>query len=284
MISGMAVTSTPTLRGRRLARELRDFRNRVGLTQAEAARRVGWNKNKLSRIEEPSTRPAEGDVAALLQLYGVDAARHPAILQLLEDSWQRGWWTAYGDAFKDNFIMLEEQAPEINIYETMLVPGLLQTPEYARIMFSNRRGVGEADLDRLVRARMARKGILHRARPPAVHAVINEAALTQVVGDEGLMRKQIAELWSAASDRDNITVQVLPFASGPPCALFGAFTLFAFPDDHGLDVAHSEGPLGEWYAESSDQLTKARLAFNDVRQAALSPEDSVEWLAARARE
>lgn len=280
----MAVTSTPTLRGRRLAQELRTLRERAGLAQAEASRRVGWSKSKLSRIEEPVTRPDEEDVHALLQLYGLDGARHPAILQLLEDSWQRGWWTAYGDAFKDNFIMLEEQAPEICVYEAMLIPGLFQTPDYARVMFSNRRDLEDVDLDRLVAARMARKAILHRTHPPKVHVVINEAAFRQVVGDEDLMRKQVSELWSVGVEKSNVAIQVLPFSDVPPCALLGAFTIFNFPDDHGLDVAHSEGPLGEWYAESSDQLTRAKVAFKDVSRAALSPDLSAEWLAARTRE
>lgn len=283
MMSDMADVSTPTLRGRRLALELRTLRERAGLTQQEAGDRVGLSKSTLSRIEAAKTRADDGDVAALLQMYGLDADRHPAILQLNKDAWQRGWWTAYGDAFKDNFIMLEEQAPEIHAYETLLVPGLFQTPDYARAMFRNRRGIDDSDLDRLVAARMTRKGILSRIHPPAVHAVINEAAFRERVGDADLMRKQASELWSAALDQSHVTIQILPFDAAPPCALFGSFTLFEF-GDHGLDVAHSEGPLGEWYAESNDQLTKTRLAFEDVSQAALTPAKSIEWLTARTRE
>lgn len=284
MIRCMASTSTPTLRGRRLARELTRLRIRAGLSQAEAARRVGWSKSKVSRIEEPSTRPDDADVRALLQLYGLDAARHPAILQLNEDSWQRGWWTAYGDAFIGNFLMLEDQAPQICAYETMLIPGLLQTPDYTRTLMRELREGDEGDLDRLVAARMNRKAILTRANPPTVHFVINEAALRQVVGDADLMRKQISELWSVTVERPNVTIQVLPFTAAPPAGLIGGFILFAFPDDHGLDVGHVEGQMGEWYAESSDQLTQLRVAFQDVSDAALSPTESAEWLAARTRE
>lgn len=281
---GMALTFTPTLRGRRLARELRELRKRAGLSQAEAARRVGWSKNKVSRIEEPVTRPTDDDVRALLQLYGLDAARHPAILQLNSDSWQRGWWTVYDDAFTGVFVMLEEQAPDIRVYETMLVPGLLQTPDYARWVLSNRQGLTDDDLDRLVAARMARKSILHRTNPPAVHVVIHEAALRQVAGDPDLMRKQISELWTVAVDQANVTLQILPFTSPPPPALIGSVTLFCFPDDHGLDVAHSEGLLGETYVESTAELARARMAFQQVSGAAMSPAESVEWLKARTHE
>jgi transcriptional regulator with XRE-family HTH domain len=280
----MASTSTPTLRGRRLARELRELRERAGLSQAEAARRVGWSKSKVSRIEEPATRPEDNDVRALLQLYGLDAARHDAIIQLNKDSWKRGWWHAFGDAFTGNFLMLEDQAPQIRAYETTLVPGLLQTPDYARTLMRDLRDGDEGDLDRFVAARMNRKAILNRVHPTNAHFVINEAALRHVVGDEDLMRKQISELWSVSVESPHVTVQVLPFTAACTRGLVGSFTLFVFPDDHGLDVGHCEGQLGEWYAESNDQLTGIRVAFEDVSNAALSPEESAEWLVARTRE
>lgn len=280
----MALASTPTLRGRRLASELWKLRVRSGLSQAEVAKRLGWHRSKLSRIEEPTVRASDEDVRALLQMYGLDADRHDAIIKLNKDSWQRGWWTAHGDAFTGNFIFLEDQAPQIRSYETMFVPGLLQTPDYARTLLRDLRDADKDDLDRLVAARDTRKGIFTRVNPPDVHFVINEAALRQVVGNADLMRKQLAELWSYAVERPTVTIQVLPFTAAVPRGLVGSFTLFAFPEDHGLDVAHSEGQLGEWYAESNDQLTGIRLAFEDVSKAALSPEESAEWLAAQARE
>lgn len=281
----MAAVLTPTLRGRRLARELKALRERCGLTQAEAAGRVGWSKSKLSRIEEPSTRPSDDDVAALLQMYGLDADRHHAILGLTKDSWQHGWWTGFRDAFVGNFVMLEDQAPLICSYETMLVPGLLQTPDYARTVIDGARpGTEETDLDRLVAARMARKAILRRSTPPACRFVINEAALRQVVGNAEVMRKQISDLWSTATEHDNVTIQILLLDDAVACGLAGPFTLFIHPDDHGLDVGHMEAQMGEWYAESADEVHGLRVAFDGVCQAALSPDESTAWLAARTHE
>lgn len=280
----MADKTTPTLRGRRLAGELRQLRERSRLSQAEAARRVGMSPSKLSRIEDAKTRATEDDVSALLQMYGLDLDRHPAILKLVEDSWQRGWWTAYGDAFDGSFHMLEDQAPEMCVYETMLIPGPFQTADYAGAILGQRPGLDNDDLDRLVEVRMARKRILARRNPPKLSAVINEAALRHVVGDPDLMRKQVSEVWTTAMHHDNVTVQVLPFTAGHAAGLLGPFTLFNFPEDHGLDVAYSEDPLGEWYAESNEQLTRLRLAFQDVSRAALTPEDSLRWLADRTRE
>ncbi|MFF5261391.1 helix-turn-helix domain-containing protein [Actinomadura viridis] len=279
----MAVVRTPTLRGRRLALELRRLRERSDLGQAEAARRLSWSRSKLSRIEDAATRPTAEDVQELLQLYGLDAARHDAILQLLEDSWQRGWWTAYSDAFTGNYMMLEDQAPVINAYESALIPGLLQTPDYARAIL---RGldIDEHDLDRLVVARTTRRtAVLDRSNPPRAHFVIGEGAFHHVVGDVDVMRKQISAVWSAAIEYPHVTVQVLPFEATTTAGLEGPFTLFTFPDDHGLDVAHSEGQLGEWYAESEAQLTRIRVAFAGVCEAAMTSEDSLTWLADRTR-
>ncbi|WP_329521139.1 helix-turn-helix domain-containing protein [Spirillospora sp. NBC_01491] len=280
----MAVVTSPTVRARRLALELQRLRERSGLGQAEAARRLGWSRSKLSRIEDAATRPADDDVQALLQLYGLEPDRHDALRHLNQDSWQRGWWTAFGDAFTGNYPMLEDQAPEIFAYEIALIPGLLQTPDYARTLIRAVRDGDEKDLDRLVAARMARKAVLERVTPPRLHLVINEAAFHQVVGDACVMRKQTSEVWSHAVERSNVTIQILPFTASRPFGLESSFTLFAFPEDHGLDVGHSEGLLGEWYAESSGQLTQIRVAFDHVRQAALSPEESIAWLAARTRE
>lgn len=282
-IGDMASTSTPTLRGRRLAVELRKLRARAGLSQAQAARSVGWDRSTLSRIEKPAVRPSPEDVRALLQLYGVDADRHPAILQLLVDSWQRGWWTAYGDAFAGNYVMLEDQAPQIKAFDAKVIPGLLQTADYARTLIRRVRATEDEDLDRLVAARMNRKSILARTDPPHLHYVIGEAAFRQVVGDPDLMRKQISDVWAYAVERPNVTIQVLPFSVGEPFGLEGAFTLFVFPEDDGLDVGHTENLLGEWYAESADQISRIRVAFKAVSEAAMSPDDSAEWLAALAR-
>lgn len=281
----MAAVLTPTLRGRRLALELRNLRERCDLTQAEAARRVSWSKSKLSRIEEPSTRPSDEDVRALLQMYGLDADRHQAILSLNKDSWQHGWWTGYGDAFTGNFVMLEHEAPLICTYETLLVPGLLQTPDYARTVIDGARpGTEETDIDRHVAARMARKSILRRSNPPDCRFVINEAALRQVVGSAELMRKQFSDLWATSVEQPNITIQILLFADALACGLAGPFTLFVHPDDHGLDVGHVEGQMGERYEESASQVHGLRLAFDGVCQAALSPDESTAWLAARTHE
>ena len=274
----MAAVTTPTVRGRRLAKELRRLRERANLKAVDASRRLGWYRGKLSRIEDAITRPTRDEVIELLQLYGVDPDRHDAILHLTEDSWQRGWWTAYQDVFAGNYVMLEDQAPRIRSFEPQVIPGLLQTPDYARTLIRRVRLVEGDELDELVAARMHRKTIMSREEPPELHYVIGEAAFRQVIGDEDLMYKQISQVVDYVIRHPNLTVQVLPFSVGEPLGLEGAYTLFEFPQDDGLDVGHTESMLGEWYAESADQITRIRVAFAMVSEAAMPPEASKEWL------
>lgn len=279
----MAAVTTPTVRGRRLAKELQRLREHTHLNQVNASRRLGWHRSKLSRIEDAVTRPTRSDVTELLQLYGVAPDRHDAILHLTEDAWQRGWWTAYGDAFAGNYVMLEDQAPVIRAFDAQVIPGLLQTPDYARTLIRRVRLIEGSGLDELVAARMHRKVILSREDPPHLHYVIGEAAVRHLIGDEDLMLKQVSQIWDFAERYPRLTVQVLPFSAGEPFGLEGAYTLFEFPEDDGLDVGHTENLLGEWYAESADQIEQIRVAFNAVSEVAMPPEESIEWLAALTR-
>ena len=276
------MTYRPTVRGRRLARELRKLREEQGLTLQEVADRLDWSRATVSRLETSQTRPKPGDIADILDLYGVPSPDRDALITLARQAGQRGWWTAYGDAFTGNYVMLEDQAPAIKAFDGKVIPGLLQTPDYARTLIRRVRLVEDDDLDRLVAARMTRKSILSREDPPRLHYVIGEGAFLQVIGDEDLMLKQISQVWSFARD-PNVTVQVLPFSVGEPYGLEGAFTLFEFPEDEGLDVGHAENLLGEWYAESADQIARIRVAFKAVSEAAMPPDESEEWLAALAR-
>lgn len=278
----MGAVYTPTVRGRRLALELRRLRESTGLSQTKAALRLSWSQSKLSRIEEAVSKPTKDDVLALLQLYGLGTGYHEAILQLLKDSWKRGWWTLYGDVFSGNYVMLEDQAPEIHSVENALIPGLLQTPAYARKILRVR--VREEDaLSRLVEARMERKKILVREVPPTLHYVIGEGSLRRTFGDVDMMREQHRALLAVA-EHPNITLQVVPFDAPPSPGLDGPFTLFGFPVDRGLDVGHAEGALWTWYAESADQLKQLRVDFTAVCSAALSPSESREFLSALTRE
>src|SRR5262245_34702127 len=125
---------SPTARGRRLRNELKRLREGAGMTHAEVARLLEWSPSKVSRIETGQSRAQTGDVADMLDVYGVsDDAVRKALVQLAREARRRGWWTRYGDVLgSGTYVGLETEAATIQTYEQQLVPGLLQTEGYAR--------------------------------------------------------------------------------------------------------------------------------------------------------
>ncbi|MFI6515035.1 helix-turn-helix domain-containing protein [Spirillospora sp. NPDC050679] len=273
-----------TVRHRRLARELRRLREDAGLRPAAVARELGWDRSKISRIETARTKPREADVEGLLTLYGCAGPHREELLALARDARRRDWWTAFGDVFDGTFVALEDEAAEIRSWQPQLVPGLLQTEEYARAVIGAARGCGRAETDRRVQARMARRPLLSRPEgAPRFDAVLDEAVVRRVVGGPEVMRLQIAELWAAAQ-RPNVTVRIVPFGAGAHAGVDGRFVLLGFARDDDPDVAYIESAAGDLYPESPEEVTRLRLAWERLRGAALSPKDSAAFLAGLSRE
>lgn len=279
----MALVYSPTTRGRLLALELRRLRERSGLEQAGAAKALAWSKSKLSRIEGAEVKVTEVDILALLQLYGA-GERADTLIRLRKDSWQRGWWTAYSDAFTGPFVALEDQATRILTWETQLVPGLLQTKEYAHALIGTLRHDEDPKVvhDR-VTARINRQRILDRPDAPEYRAVLDESILRRQIGSAEITRDQLSHLVEMGR-RPNITIQVMPFTAQIHPGLDGPMTLFSFASDDDLDVAYAEGLGGDVYLESATELRRIRVATQSIGEAALLPEESLDHIAALAKE
>lgn len=273
----------PTVRLRKLVAALRKHREATGLSITKAARQLGWSTAKLSRIESGTNRPKPTDVEKIMELYGVPSPERDALLALSRETDRRGWWTAFDPLFGSSFMALEDEAVAITSWEAMLVPGLLQTEEYAAAVISRAAalGVDQAEVARRVEARMHRT-LLLRGSSPRFHALLGEAVIRQQVGGAEAMRRQLAELWSAAC-QPHITIQIVPFSHPGHLGLDGSVTLFTFDDDDPeLDVAHVEGQAGPVYLESADAVGRARATLADVASAAMSPDASREMLAGLA--
>src|SRR5919109_821980 len=130
------MTYRPTVRGRRLARELRRLREDQGLTLQDVADRLAWSRATVSRVETAQTRARPGDVADMLKLYGVHSPQRDALITLAREAGQRGWWTAYADVFTGSYVALEDETSGIRTWDPQLVHGLLQTEEYARAVIT----------------------------------------------------------------------------------------------------------------------------------------------------
>lgn len=278
---------SPTARGRKLAAELRRLREHADLTLDEAAAQLGegWSRYKVARIEQAKTKPTLSGITAMLDLYGVDSGTRAALLDLARNSWRRGWWTDYSDVFRGSYVALEDDAARIDEWSPQVLPGLLQTDEYAReIIRAGQRG-DEMSIQRRVQARMTRKALLSRKDPaaPELTAVVDEAALRRPIGGSDVMRAQLHALLDAMR-RPNVDVRVLPFDAGTHAGLDGPFILLGFPEEIAPDVGFVETRIGDAYAESADTVRSLRLDFEALLSAAMSPEGSADLIAAITKE
>lgn len=273
----MPPSTPPTVRLRKLTSSLKKHRNGAGLSVTAAAQQLGFSQPKMSRIESGAVRPKLGDVAAMLELYGVQSPERDALLNLAREADRRGWWTPYDDLFSGSFLALEDEAEQIKLWEGQLIPGLFQTEDYAREIIGSVHPDDPEGTHRRVIARMNRGMLLRRPDPPRVHAVIGEAVVRQQIGGEKVMRAQITALWEMAA-RPNVELQIVPFTANAHPGLEGPLALFSFAEDSDLDVAHIEGPGGPVYLEGAD-VKRIRVGFETIVRAAMSPKETRDFLA-----
>ncbi|WP_424528163.1 helix-turn-helix domain-containing protein [Sphaerisporangium viridialbum] len=275
----MAIQS-PTVKRRQLSATLRQLREESGLTSTEAAKRLEWTPSKLTRIERNEWKlPNVHDIRLLLDLYGVtDQQRREALVALARESRQRGWWADYKDVFRSNLPAFEAGASVIRTYEVVLIPGLLQTPDYTAAIFRGGQVLDSAVVNRHVEARRARQKILSREDPPSLLALIDEAALLKAVGGPDVMRGQLRHLVEMAS-RSNVTIQVIPNAVGAHSALTGGpFVILDFPGDPSL--VYMATATDSLWLERPEEYQRYSLIFTHVSASALSPEESTQHIAA----
>lgn len=279
----------PVVRRRKLGAELRAQRTSAGITSDEAARLVGWHQSKVSRIETGTSGAKPADVRLLLDAYGVADEQLRELLVMLAGSDDSGgrnhWWHAYRGVLPPtyrDFISLESQASAMRTLETTVVPGLLQTPEYARaVTRAAVDGLPEERLDTLVEVRLARQDVLRAEPPLELSAVLDEAVLRREVGGAGVMARQLARLVEAAR-LPHVRLRVLPFAAGAHIGVTGPFVIFSFSSTSDLDVVVLDHLTSSLHLERKEDLEAYTEAFNALVIHALSPEDSLDFIAATA--
>ncbi|MFF9173506.1 helix-turn-helix domain-containing protein [Streptomyces sp. NPDC014793] len=276
----------PAVRRRKLGAELRALRTGAGLTSGEAALLVGWHQSKVSRIETGASGVRPADVRLLLDAYEVHDRQLREMLLMLTGSEDAGgrnrWWHAYRGVLPPtyrDFISLESQASGMRTLETTVVPGLLQTPEYARaVTRAAVEGVDEERLDALVEVRLARQDVLRSEPPLELAAVLDEAVLRREVGGPEVMARQRERLVEAAR-LPQVRLQVLPFTAGAHVGLTGPFVIFSFPSTSDLDVVVLDQLTSSLYLERKEDLMAYAEAFDTLQFHALSPEESSDYIA-----
>ncbi|MGW3421275.1 helix-turn-helix domain-containing protein [Streptomyces phaeochromogenes] len=278
----------PAVRRRKLGAELRALRARAGLKSGEAARLVGWHQSKVSRIETGRSGVKPADVELLLDAYEVRDAELRELLVVLagsDDNGRHHWWHAYRGLLSStysDFISLESQASVMRTLENSVVPGLLQTPEYAREV--TRVAVGGApdgEVDALVEVRLARQDVLRSNQPLRLSAVLDEAVLRRTVGGPEVMARQLEHLGEAAQ-LPHVRIQVLPFGVGAHVGVTGPFVIFSFPSTSDLDVVVLDHLTSSLYLERKEDLQAYSEAFDSLQVHALSPEETLDFIAGAA--
>ncbi|MFK4104092.1 helix-turn-helix domain-containing protein [Streptomyces sp. NPDC019531] len=277
----------PAVRRRKLGAELRALRASAALTSGETARLVGWHQSKVSRIETGASGVKPADVRLLLDTYGVTDTDLRELLLVLAGSDGGGsgrhhWWHAYRGVLPPtyrDFISLESQASAMRTLETSVVPGLLQTPEYARaVTRASVDGLDDERLDALVEVRLARQDVLRADPPLGLSAVLDEAVLRREVGGPEVMARQLRRLLEAAQ-LPQVRLQVLPFTAGAHVGITGPFVIFSFSHTSDLDVVVLDHLTSSLYLERKEDLEAYTEAFNTLQMRALSPEDSLAYIA-----
>jgi transcriptional regulator with XRE-family HTH domain len=274
---------SPTLQRRRLGIELRRLREDAGLTIEQVATNLECSDSKVSRIETGQVSATPRDVRDMLDLYQIDHQQRDALVQVARQARQRGWWEAYGDTLAMPLAGLETEADQIYEYETMAVPGLLQTMEYARaVLRIARPELLPQQLERWVTFRMARQTLLTRDHPPSFWAVLEECVLRRPVGGRPVMRDQLHHL-SNTVNSERLTLQILPLSVGAHVGMNGPFTVYHFNNREDPDVVYLEHARGDLYLERAEQVEPYGSAFDQLRALALSPEESAALIATTAR-
>jgi transcriptional regulator with XRE-family HTH domain len=282
-VTGRRVVS-PTVRRRRLGAELRRYRELAGLTIDHVADQLDCSASKISRLETGQTGSSPRDVRDMLTLYGVGETELEELLTVARETRQRGWWQPYGSILTGAYVGFEAAANRIRSYEAQCVPGLLQTPEYARSMIAAvHTGRPIEETDNRVRVRLGRQALLTHDDPVFFWCVLDEAALRRPVGGHEVMRCQLEHLLREAS-RPNVTLQVLPMSAGEHPGMEGSFVIMSFPDDADPDTVYVTMATGGVFQEKPDDVSRYVTIFDWLQEMALPSAESAEFIASMAKE
>lgn len=250
------------------------------MTCADVAEALDVSVTKVSRMETGERGLFVDDVSAMLGLYRVPAARREELLALIREGAQRNWQKLQKGKLPTNWrdlIRFESDASVLYAFEPLVVPGLLQTPEYASAIIRGANAeLTDDEIDLLVSARMTRAAVLSKRNAPALHVVIDEVVLHRPVGGPGVMRRQLQHL-AASATRPNVTLRVLPFSAGATPGVEGPLLILDFAAQSSLIyLEHRENTA---FLEDEEYVKRAKLAMRRVRDAALAPVDSIRLIA-----
>jgi transcriptional regulator with XRE-family HTH domain len=269
-------------RGRELGVELRRRREEANLLAYDLAHQLGWSASKVSRMENGARGVSEVDAAIYLTFCGVRKEELEELLDLARWDENETWLQEHGERLPDELRTLvyhETTATTMASYEPMLIPGLLQTTDYARAVFEFAEIVPPARIPTAVQVRMERHSVLRKPDPPQCLFYLHENALRSEVGNAQIMHEQLLQLVFLTA-RPEIDIRVVPASAGPHGVWFGPFVLMGY-QNHG-PVIYVETMTTSLFLEKPRDLTTYKGVLSRLDQAAFGAGQSREWLASLA--
>jgi transcriptional regulator with XRE-family HTH domain len=277
-------TPSPLVQRRRLRTELRRARAGAHLTQDQVATAMDWSLSKVIRIETGAVGISTNDLRALLNLYAVhDADRTDELIELARASRQTSWLSRYRADITPQYLQYieyEEAASVLRMYDPLLLPGLLQTEEYAAAILRALAvpGTPAELIQNRIDIRLTRQRLLEHATPPTLICVLDESVISRIVGERNVAQRQLARLIDLAS-RPNITIQIVPFTAGLHSGLLEPFIILEFPDPEDSDVLYLESSRDAIIShDEAGEITGYREVFEQLRDISLGPADTLEYL------
>ncbi|MCX4436133.1 DUF5753 domain-containing protein [Streptomyces mirabilis] len=269
-----------TVLARKLGGELLTLRDTAGLTQPQAAEALSATAAKVAKMERGWVPFRDPDIQILCDLYGVtDPKVVERLLNLAKTDRGRrkakGWWNQYPELRSlVEYVALEDISTGIRTWQGAFVPGLLQTPDYARdLAIGNADWDDPDDIERFVEAKIARQARLTDTNPLNLWAVVGEGALRQLVGGREVMRVQLAHL-AEASRLPNVRLQVLPFLAGSHPGMTSAFSVVSFAEPGAMDVVYMDTTSSTLWLESEADAARHNATFERIVRSGLALRDS----------
>ena len=279
--------SSPTVRRRRLAAELRKLRKDAGKTREQVAEFVGCSPVTVTRIESAQSAPRLADTARMLEFYGITGQRRDVLMALCAEARKRGWWHQFSGAIPawfEVYVGLEGEVSEIRSYQSEAIDGRLQTEAYARaLMLADVDVPAQEELDRRVAVRLKRQEQMMGEDGPKMWVVLNEGTLRRTVGGPDTMREQLEHL-TGISRTNRTVIQVLTFAAGAHPGMDGSFEILRFPEPADPDAVYVQYRRGSIYLEENADVTAYADLFDHLRARALGPDESRTLIERIARE
>jgi len=264
----------PTVRLRRLAATLRRLRENAGLSREDVEEQTAVNEGTLYRLETARSRPQPRTLKTLLNLYDVSDAVRTDLLDLAKNADAQGWLRAYQAELPEEYaayISFEYEARSVRNYESLYIPGLLQTEHYARAgVIGTGPTLTTEEVENRVRARLERQERLGGNSPLELWAILDEAAIRRQVGGPKVTHDQLAHLLDMAK-RPNITIQVIPFDVGAHPGMPGSFVYMEFTEPVDPDLVYVDTLAGDLFLETDDDLRLYGSMFSHLQAVALSP-------------